>query len=230
MILSVLFMVKARLLEVYRLLSSTSGKFLGCNGKFKPSLWSLYCQYRWERFARYVINIFKVESKQPKNSLWIGKATIGLPKGSDSYGNRAVIVPANGGGNTLRWGRAAAKTYLNQRQYSTGSATVVEANIISKLRDLHKRSSEFPKNVIDRNLYKLLCNKDLLSLAYNRLKSKPGQMTPGVSPETLDGISSLVLEEISSLLKSESFQFSPGRRIQIPKKVGRNSSFNYRSS
>jgi retron-type reverse transcriptase len=45
-------------------------------------------------------------------------------------------------------------------------------------------------------------------------------MTPGVIPETLDGVSYELLENISALLKNESFKFQPGRRIMIPKPNG----------
>jgi hypothetical protein len=45
-------------------------------------------------------------------------------------------------------------------------------------------------------------------------------MTPGVTPETLDGMSKDVLKEISNRLSDESFQFNPGRRIIIPKASG----------
>ncbi|CAG8976715.1 hypothetical protein HYALB_00008477 [Hymenoscyphus albidus] len=57
-------------------------------------------------------------------------------------------------------------------------------------------------------------------MAYQSLKSKPGQMTPGVNPETLDGMSSIVIETMVDKLKSESFEFQPGRRVQIPKASG----------
>jgi len=63
---------------------------------------------------------------------------------------------------------------------------------------------------------------DLLKLAYNNIKSKPGNITPGITPETLDGISLEKLENLSLLLKSENFQFSPGRRIEVPKPSGGN--------
>jgi hypothetical protein len=33
-----------------------------------------------------------------------------------------------------------------------------------------------------------LSDPTLLEIAYNNIKSKPGNMTPGVTPETLDGI------------------------------------------
>jgi nicotine oxidoreductase len=57
-------------------------------------------------------------------------------------------------------------------------------------------------------------------VAYNRLKSKPGMMTPGISPRTLDGMSSEVIDKLITQLRSESFSFSPGRRIQIDKASG----------
>lgn len=95
-----------------------------------------------------------------------------------------------------------------------------ESNVIRKLRDLHLRSTKFKSEPIDRDLYKLLCDPDILLIAYNKLKSKPGQMTPGLNPETLDGMSKEILEDIVTRLKNESFQFKPGRRVQIPKASG----------
>jgi len=142
-----------------------------------------------------------------------------LPKGGDSYGNRATIVPVNASGNSLGWGRVAAKTFSSRCYYCTGS-TRTEVKVINKLESLHQRSKEFPNEVIDRNLFKLACDVDLLSIAYNKLKSKPGQMTPGINPETLDGMSMNVLEKLSNALKSGTFKFSPGRRINIPKGSG----------
>lgn len=66
----------------------------------------------------------------------------------------------------------------------------------------------------------MLTTVDMLTYAYENIKSKPGNMTPGVSPETLDGISKETFIEISENLKDESFQFSPSRRILIPKASG----------
>jgi len=91
---------------------------------------------------------------------------------------------------------------------------------VKKLEGLFLRSQNNPTALVDRNLYKLMCDKDLLLIAYNKLKSKPGQMTPGISPETLDGMSGKVIDELISQLKNESFQFQPGRRVMIPKASG----------
>jgi hypothetical protein len=42
---------------------------------------------------------------------------------------------------------------------------------------------------VNHNLYRLMYQEDLYILAYERLKSKPGNMTPGSDGETLDGFS-----------------------------------------
>jgi len=113
-------------------------------------------------------------------------------------------------------GRVAAKLLSNNRNYSTGSAP----KVMKKLDSLTSRAREFPQLTIDRNLYELVHNIDMLTLAYNNIKSKPGNMTPGITPETLDGISSERIETLSERLRNESFEFSPGRRVQIPKPSG----------
>lgn len=135
-----------------------------------------------------------------------------MPKGGNSHGNRATIV--------FERKRVAVSGASKIRSYSTGRTTNEKFNVIGKLEDLFLRSERFTSESVDRNLYKILANAEMLELAYNKLKSKPGQMTPGVKPETLDGVSKEVLEDIVAKLKNESFQFSPGRRVQIPKPSG----------
>jgi group II intron reverse transcriptase/maturase len=63
----------------------------------------------------------------------------------------------------------------------------------------------------------MICDPSLLYLAYDNIKSKPGNMTPGIVPTTLDGMSLEEFNKLSELLKKESFNFQPGRRVQIPK-------------
>jgi len=66
-----------------------------------------------------------------------------------------------------------------------------------------------------------MLDKNMYILAYDKLKSNPGMMTPGLNPETLDGISSEWIEEIIKTKKDESFKFKPARRIKIPKANGK---------
>lgn len=66
----------------------------------------------------------------------------------------------------------------------------------------------------------MVTSVDMLIYAYDNIKSKPGNMTPGTTPETLDGISLEKLEDLSKSLRSEKFTFSPSRRVEIPKASG----------
>lgn len=57
-------------------------------------------------------------------------------------------------------------------------------------------------------------------MSYHKIKSNPGNMTPGIVPGTLDGISYEFLADLSNRIKNEKFEFKPGRRIYIPKPQG----------
>lgn len=76
-------------------------------------------------------------------------------------------------------------------------------------------------NELTTNLYKKLSETTSLVAAYERIKSKPGSMTPGVDGTTLDGITAGSLERLSEELKREKFDFKPERRTHIPKTDGR---------
>ena len=73
---------------------------------------------------------------------------------------------------------------------------------------------------INRNLYRLLYNPALHIMAYERLKSKPGNMTPGTDGQTLDGFSMETIETYMRLLREEHYQPTPVRRKNIPKSKG----------
>lgn len=95
-----------------------------------------------------------------------------------------------------------------------------EVKVLSKLRKLKEFAKNNPKKYVSQSVYNLICDVDLLEIAYNNIKSNPGNMTPAARPETLDGISKELLIDISKRLKSESFKFSPQRRVIIPKASG----------
>lgn len=70
---------------------------------------------------------------------------------------------------------------------------------------------------INRGLYRHLYNPTLHILAYERLKSKPGNMTPGADGETLDGYSIETIQETIDLLRAEQYRPTPVRRTYITK-------------
>jgi group II intron reverse transcriptase/maturase len=70
-------------------------------------------------------------------------------------------------------------------------------------------------------IYSLMFNMNMYEIAYNRLKSSPGNMTPGIDQVTLDGVSSKVFQGIINSMRNETFQFKPGRRVNILKANGK---------
>ena len=209
-VLVVLSMVKSGLTEVYFSMAPTVEHYLF--GVFEINSLLTFGELKWEIVTCYTGCIIKKKSGQPKDSVWTSITTVRLPKSCKAHGNRVFILPL--------MGRKTVKSASNRKHYSTGSAKDYESNVVEKLEDLFKRSKNCSSLPIDRNLYKLMCNIDLLKIAYNNLKSRPGMMTPGIYPETLDGMSNEVFEEIIARLKNESFQFKPGRKVNIPKASG----------
>lgn len=53
----------------------------------------------------------------------------------------------------------------------------------------HLRRLNSNRQWVNYDVYRLLFKEDLYILAYERIKSKPGNMTPGTDEETLDGFS-----------------------------------------
>lgn len=64
---------------------------------------------------------------------------------------------------------------------------------------------------------KEISNIKNLVTAYELIKTNPGNMTAGVSPDTLDGVSLRTLQNIQTRLRAGTYRFPPARRIQIPK-------------
>ena len=70
-------------------------------------------------------------------------------------------------------------------------------------------------------LYRQLFNPQLYLLAYGRIYSNDGAMTPGATQETVDGMSLGKISRIIDAVRHERYRFSPARRAWIPKKNGK---------
>lgn len=70
--------------------------------------------------------------------------------------------------------------------------------------------------------YEEIVSEDNLRAAWAQLKSNPGMQTPGVTKETLDGISEQWFKKASEALKKGKYEYPKKRRVEIPKpgKVG----------
>jgi group II intron reverse transcriptase/maturase len=70
-------------------------------------------------------------------------------------------------------------------------------------------------------LYRQLFNPDLFLVAYGRIYSNAGAMTPGVTAETVDGMSLAKIGAIIDALRCERYRWRPVKRVYIPKPGGR---------
>jgi group II intron reverse transcriptase/maturase len=70
-------------------------------------------------------------------------------------------------------------------------------------------------------LYRQLFNPQLYLLAYGRIYSNKGAMTPGPDAETADGMTLGKIDRIIDALRRERYRFKPVRRHYIPKKDGK---------
>jgi group II intron reverse transcriptase/maturase len=143
---------------------------------------------------------------EPKENITYEESNTRSPKGSNPHGDGAPILGFRR--------RIQSTPKVGQRNYSTGSAAVIDGTaILSELKQL--------ENGKFTGLYKVLATEEMLLRAYRKIKSKPGNMTSGSDNVTLDGFSMKTIQEIITSLKDETFVFKPVRREFIPKKNGK---------
>jgi len=74
---------------------------------------------------------------------------------------------------------------------------------------------------INCDLYRLMFKPDLYIIAYERIKSKPGNMTPGTDKETIDGFGMGEIGKLIQEMRTESYKPKPVRTAYIPKSNGK---------
>ncbi|MCA1681815.1 MAG: maturase, partial [Actinobacteria bacterium] len=87
--------------------------------------------------------------------------------------------------------------------------------VLSVLRERGRRGLPLER------LYRQLFNPQLYLMAYRKLYSNAGAMTPGVTRETVDGMSLAKIGQIIDTVRGERWRWRPVRRIYIPKKNGK---------
>jgi hypothetical protein len=112
---------------------------------------------------------------------------------------------------------------LLSRKSSKGARTLPSSRTIpSGIASLEKLIKDNLDNrgLVNDRVIEIAAATDVLIMAYAKIKSKPGNMTPGVNPETL-GINQKWFEQLSNDLRTGAFQFKPARKVEIPKANGR---------
>src|SRR5690242_5897041 len=87
--------------------------------------------------------------------------------------------------------------------------------VLSVLRERGRRGLPLDE------LYRQMFNPQLYLLAYGRIYANKGAMTPGATPETVDGMSMAKIGRIIDAMRHERYRFRPVRRVHIPKKNGK---------
>jgi retron-type reverse transcriptase len=70
-------------------------------------------------------------------------------------------------------------------------------------------------------VYRLLFDRGLYLRAYGRIYRNAGAMTPGATPETVDGMNLAKIDAIIEALRFERYRWTPARRTYIPKANGK---------
>jgi group II intron reverse transcriptase/maturase len=131
----------------------------------------------------------------------------GSPDGRNSWGDGGLVLAR------------VRKTTLVKESRGISTKNSLPAGF-EKLGNLSKANLKDTK-LINTKMLKLVSDPDILMAAYTKLKSSPGNMTPGVDKETLDGLNLAWFEKLQKDLNTNKFQFRPARRLEIPKANGK---------
>jgi group II intron reverse transcriptase/maturase len=135
--------------------------------------------------------------QRPKCVIGGGLGTTGNPKGRKAYGSGGLV-----------------RSLGIKRSFS---ATTFNASACGGLEELVNRNKE-NKRLVNDKLIHIVANPEVLTLAYETIKSKPGNETLGVDTQTLDGIDLNWVQSTSKLLLAGKYKFKAARRVYIPKK------------
>jgi group II intron reverse transcriptase/maturase len=84
-----------------------------------------------------------------------------------------------------------------------------------------RHKSEINKDWIHSDLFRILRKEDIWIAAYENIKGNKGALTPGVTKETLDGMSLPRLLNLRDKVVKQKYHFKPVNEIEIPKPDGR---------
>jgi len=153
-------------------------------------------------------NLRAQEPKSVSNQLY---GTLSLPKGGNSYGMGATVVETSDNKDV-----GLSKDQLKGSSHSiegmVGDITHKGVNQLLMLSEINKSNLQ----KVNSNLIHQISNTDILILAYERIQSNPGNLTPGPANETLDGIDNKFINNLSKILLSGKFSFKRARRVFIP--------------
>lgn len=100
---------------------------------------------------------------------------------------------------------------IKVNKYSSGRKTTPTEDL---------KSQEDKDDLTSKLSYNIMLDPENYKRAYEKMKSNPGNMTPGVDGQTIDGMSNEKINKIIGAMKDRSFKFNPSKRIYINKSNG----------
>lgn len=131
-----------------------------------------------------------------------------MPKGRNPHGNGSVILGKVS--SSVRHIHTEVRKLKDSRKQEAHSDTL-------SLREM----LVFDEQGRCVNAFKVLSDIMVLQNAYDKIKSKPGNMSPGSDKETLDGLPVNGFPRTNQELYHEKYTFKPVRRVYIPKANGK---------
>jgi group II intron reverse transcriptase/maturase len=147
----------------------------------------------------------------------------GFPKGCKSHCHSQEgrwTNKVHGNGVSVVWDSFRLGERSSKGKQLTGFLYLLAGNKVNYTSSTYRNA----KLEADREIrcsYDQLFDIELYKTAYNKLKSNPGNMTPGTDGSTLDGISKDWAENVIRGLKDRTYQFQPSLRVYIPKANGK---------
>ena len=86
---------------------------------------------------------------------------------------------------------------------------------LKQLLAINKLSQKDPK-WIHKDIFRILRKDDIWITAYQKLKSNKGALTPGTTPETMDGMSMERINRLKNSVCTERYKFKPVKLTYIP--------------
>ena len=198
-----------RFTKLIRVLGLTLGGGRNITGNGPSLKWAPSRMYGSPRinFKRFCNMAAKTNSQRSKVIYGGVLGTMGNPKRRKSHGFGGLVlvnkVYCSRRGPEIRQLHSVGSINLNGRASQKNGADIANVDIANPIHDIASL-----KNIIR---------------AYESIKSKPGNMTPGASTETLDGLGLDWVVKASKNLKAGKFSFSNARRVRI-RKPGRSES------
>jgi group II intron reverse transcriptase/maturase len=93
------------------------------------------------------------------------------------------------------------------------------SSVLTRLAAIRKLNAT--REWINDDLYRLMFKRDIYILAYERLKSNPGNMTPGTDGKTFDGFSDGTIQALIREMRTEAYRCRPVKTVYIPKANGK---------